>query len=151
MERHTRNGRFVLNSASPFNTRRRFLQRGFTLIELMVVMAIISVMIAIAVPIYQKSIIRAKESVLRSNLFTIRNMIDEYTVDKQKAPDSLQELVTDGYLRQVPQDPMTGSSESWKIIMEDTAVGGSNSSPGIFDIRSGSDKKSLDGTDYADW
>ncbi len=133
------------------NTRRRFLQRGFTLIELMVVMAIISVMIAIAVPIYQKSIIRAKESVLRSNLFTIRNMIDEYTVDKQKAPESLQELVTDGYLRQVPQDPMTGSSDTWKIIMEETPVGGANSSPGIFDIRSGSDKKSLDGTDYADW
>jgi general secretion pathway protein G len=132
-------------------SRRRLLRRGFTLIELMVVMAIISVMIAIAVPIYQKSIIRAKESVLRSNLFTIRNMIDEYTVDKQKAPDSLQQLVTDGYLREIPQDPMTGSSESWKIIMEDTAVGGSDSSPGIFDVRSGADKKSLDGTSYADW
>jgi general secretion pathway protein G len=138
-------------SHTAVSTRRRFLERGFTLIELMVVMAIISVMIAIAVPIYQKSIIRAKESVLRSNLFTIRNMIDEYTVDKQKAPESLQELVTDGYLRQVPQDPMTGSSDTWKIIMEETAVGGPNSSPGIFDIRSGSDKKGLDGTDYADW
>ena len=89
------NGRSVVNPEFIPNTRRRFLQRGFTLIELMVVMAIISVMIAIAVPIYQKSIIRAKESVLRSNLFTIRNMIDEYTVDKQKAPESLQELVTD--------------------------------------------------------
>jgi general secretion pathway protein G len=142
-------GAFV--SPNSTNTRRRFLQSGFTLIELMVVMAIISVMIAIAVPIYQKSIVRAKESVLRSNLFTIRNMIDEYTVDKQKAPESLQELVTDGYLRQVPQDPMTGSSDTWKIIMEDTPVGGANSAPGIFDVRSGSDKKSLDGTDYADW
>jgi general secretion pathway protein G len=126
-------------------------QRGFTLIELMVVMAIISVLIAIAVPIYQKSIIRAKESVLRSNLFTLRNMIDEYTVDKQKAPDSLQELVSDGYLRQVPQDPMTGSDDTWKVIMEDTPVGGGSSSPGIFDIRSGSDKKALDGTSYSDW
>jgi general secretion pathway protein G len=125
--------------------------RGFTLIELMVVMAIISVLIAIAVPIYQKSIIRAKESVLRSNLFTLRNMIDEYTVDKQKAPDSLQELVSDGYLRQVPQDPMTGSDDTWKVIMEDTPVGGGTSSPGIFDIRSGSDKKALDGTSYSDW
>lgn len=132
-------------------SRRRLLQRGFTLIELMVVMAIISVMIAIAVPIYQKSIIRAKESVLRTNLFTMRNMIDEYTVDKQKAPDSLQDLVSEGYLRQIPQDPMTGSDETWKIIMEETAVGGSNSAPGIFDVRSGSDKKGLDGTAYADW
>jgi general secretion pathway protein G len=126
-------------------------RRGFTLIELMVVMAIISVLIAIAVPIYQKSIIRAKESVLRNNLFTLRNMIDEYTVDKQKAPDSLQELVSDGYLRQVPQDPMTGSDDTWHIIMEDVPVGGSNGSPGIFDIRSGSDKKALDGTSYSDW
>lgn len=133
------------------NSRRQFLRKGFTLIELMVVMAIVSVLIAIAVPIYQKSIIRAKESVLRSNLFTIRNMIDEYTVDKQKAPDSLQELVSDGYLRQIPQDPMTGSSDTWKIIMEDSAVGGSNSSPGIYDVRSGSEKKSLDGTVYSDW
>jgi len=132
-------------------SRRNFLQRGFSLIELMVVMAIISVLIAIAVPIYQKSIIRAKESVLRSNLASIRNMIDEYTVDKQKAPETLQDLVTDGYLRQIPQDPMTQSSDTWKIIMEDTPVGGSNSSPGIFDVRSGSDKKSLDGTQYSDW
>jgi general secretion pathway protein G len=132
-------------------SRRNFLQRGFSLIELMVVMAIISVLIAIAVPIYEKSIIRAKESVLRSNLASIRNMIDEYTVDKQKAPETLQDLVTDGYLRQIPQDPMTQSSDTWKIIMEDTPVGGSNSSPGIFDVRSGSDKKSLDGTQYSDW
>jgi general secretion pathway protein G len=144
MASRIRNGSAALN-------RRRLLQQGFTLIELMVVMAIISVLIAIAVPIYQKSIIRAKESVLRSNLFAIRNMIDEYTVDKQKAPDSLQDLVTDGYLREVPQDPMTGSSETWKIIMEDTPVGGSDSSPGVFDVRSGSDKKSLDGTNYSDW
>jgi general secretion pathway protein G len=78
-------------------------------------------------------------------------MIDEYTVDKQKAPETLQDLVTEGYLRQIPQDPMTQSSETWKIIMEDTPVGGSNSSPGIFDVRSGSDKKSLDGTLYSDW
>lgn len=125
--------------------------RGFTLIELMVVMAIISVLLAIALPIYQKSITRAKESVLRNNLFTLRTMIDEYTIDKQKAPDSLQDLVSDGYLRQIPQDPITGSSETWRVIMEDTPVGGSTSSPGVFDVRSGSDKTGLDGTNYSDW
>jgi general secretion pathway protein G len=125
--------------------------RGFTLIELMVVMAIISVLLAIALPIYSKSITRAKESVLRNNLFTLRSMIDEYTIDKQKAPETLQELVSEGYLRQVPQDPMTGSDQTWHIIMEDTPIGGSNSSPGIFDVRSGSDKIGLDGTAYADW
>jgi general secretion pathway protein G len=125
--------------------------RGFTLIELMVVMAIISVLLAIALPIYQKSITRAKESVLRNNLFTLRTMIDEYTIDKQKAPDSLQDLVSEGYLRQIPQDPITGSSDTWRVIMEDTPVGGSTSSPGVFDVRSGSDKTALDGTNYSDW
>ncbi len=126
-------------------------QRGFTLIELMVVMAIISVLLAIALPIYQKSIVRAKESVLLNNLFTLRNMIDEYTLDKQKAPETLQDLVTEGYLRQIPQDPMTGSDQTWKTIMEDTPVGGTNNQPGIFDVRSGSDKTALNGTQYADW
>ena len=126
-------------------------QRGFTLIELMVVMAIISIILSIALPIYTKSLVRAKESVLRNNLFTMRNMIDEYTVDKQKAPESLQALVSDGYLRQVPQDPMTGSDSTWRVIMEETPVGGSNNPPGIFDVKSGSDKTSLEGTPYSEW
>jgi general secretion pathway protein G len=125
--------------------------RGFTLIELMVVMAIISVLLAIALPIYSKSITRSKESVLRNNLFTLRSVIDEYTVDKQKAPQTLQDLVTDGYLRQIPQDPMTGSDQTWRVIMEDMPAGGQNSTPGIFDVRSGSEKVALDGTNYADW
>jgi len=117
----------------------------------MIVMAIISILLAIAIPIYQKSIIRAKETVLRNNLFTLRNMIDEYTVDKQQAPQSLQDLVSDGYLRQIPQDPITGSDQTWRIIMEDTPVGGNNSTPGIFDVRSGSEKNSLEGTPYSEW
>lgn len=125
--------------------------RGFTLIELMVVMAIISILLTIALPIYQKSIVRAKESVLRNNLFTIRTMIDEYTIDKQKAPETLQDLVTEGYLRQIPQDPITNSDQTWKITMEDTPVGGTNSTPGIFDVHSGSDKTALDGSAYSDW
>jgi general secretion pathway protein G len=77
-------------------------------------------------------------------------MIDEYTIDKQKAPDSLQDLVSDGYLRQVPQDPMT-NSDQWRLIMEETPVSGSSGSPGIFDVRSQSDKAALDNTAYADW
>ena len=124
---------------------------GFTLVELMVVMAIISVLIAIAVPIYVKSLVRAKESVLRNNLFTLRTMIDEYTVDKQQAPQSLQDLVSEGYLRQVPQDPITGSDQTWRVIMEDTPVSGSSGTPGIFDVKSGSDKSSLEGTPYGQW
>lgn len=126
-------------------------RRGFTLIELMIVMAIVSIIVSIAVPIYQKSIIRAKESVLRNNLFTMRTVIDEYTYDKQKAPQSLRDLVDSGYLRQVPLDPMTSSSETWKTVMEDSLTSASQTEPGIYDVHSGSDKKSLDGTAYSEW
>jgi general secretion pathway protein G len=124
---------------------------GFTFVELMVVMAIIVVLITMAIPVYQKSIIRAKESVLKNNLFTIRTVIDNYTYDKQKAPQSLQDLVTEGYLREVPVDPMTASNQGWKVIMEDATQAVNQDNPGIFDVRSGSDKLGLDGTPYADW
>jgi len=128
--------------------RRR---RGFTIIELMVVMTIISILVSLAVPFYQKSILRAKESVLRNNLFTMRTVIDEYTYDKQKAPQSLQDLVSEGYLRAVPRDPMTDSDSSWKIIMEDATGSVNSNESGIFDVRSSSPKMSLDGTPYSEW
>jgi general secretion pathway protein G len=128
--------------------RRRF---GFTLIELMIVMAVIAVLMAIAVPIYTRSIQRSKESVLKNNLFTLRTVIDEYTYDKQKAPQTLQDLVSDGYLRQVPIDPITNSNDSWKLIMEDATNTANQSQPGIFDVRSGSDLTSLEGTPYSEW
>src|SRR4029077_12882090 len=84
-------------------------RRGFTLIEILIVVSIIGILVSIAVPIYVKSILRTKESVLRSNLYTMRTVIDEYTYDKQKAPQALQDLVTEGYLRDIPADPMTSS------------------------------------------
>jgi general secretion pathway protein G len=124
---------------------------GFTLIELMIVMAIIAVLVSMAVPIYQKSIIRAKESVLRNNLFTMRTVIDEYTYDKQKAPQTLDDLVSEGYLREIPVDPMTGSNQTWKTIMEDALTSVNQTEPGIYDVRSGSDATSLDGTPYSEW
>jgi len=126
-------------------------RRGFTLIEMMIVMAIIVILIAVAVPFYQKSIQRAKETVLHSNLSAMRSAIDEYSFDKQKAPQSLQDLVTDGYLHNVPQDPITQRNDSWKIIMEDAGQAVNSTEPGIFDIRSGSDKIGLDGTHYSEW
>lgn len=130
------------------NRRRR---RGFTFVELMIVMAIIAVLLSVAIPIYSRSIVRAKESVLKNNLFTMRTVIDEYTYDKQKAPQTLQDLVSDGYLRQIPQDPITNSSDTWKIIPEDQGNTVNQTEPGIFDVRSGSDKTSLEGTAYSDW
>jgi general secretion pathway protein G len=131
--------------------RTRSGRAGFTLIEIMIVMAIVTILVSIAVPLYQKSILRAKESVLRNNLFTLRTVIDEYTYDKQKAPQSIEDLVRDGYLRQVPVDPITGSNTSWKLIMEEAMASVNQTEPGIFDVRSGADKTSLEGTPYAEW
>jgi general secretion pathway protein G len=124
---------------------------GYTLIELIIVMAIISILLATAVPMYQKSLVRTKESLLKNNIFTLRTVIDEYTFDKQKAPQTLQDLVDQGYLRGVPLDPMTGSSETWRVIMEDAVSTVDQTQPGIYDVRSGSDQKSLEGTPYAEW
>lgn len=126
-------------------------RRGFTLIELMVVMTVVTIIVSIAVPMYQRSIIRAKESVLKNNLFTLRTLIDEYTFDKQKAPQTLEDLVREGYLRQVPVDPMTGSNQTWRLIMEDAMASVNQMEPGIFDVRSGSDQISLEGTPYSEW
>ncbi len=122
-------------------------QRGFTLVELMVVMAIMLTIISIAVPMYTTAMVRAKESVLQSNLFTIRSVIDQYTYDKESPPQSLEDLVAEGYLRQVPVDPFTESSDTWEIISD---VGPSGES-GVFDIKSGSDRVGLNGTAYAEW
>jgi len=124
---------------------------GFTLIELLIVMSIVTILVSLAIPVYQRSIIRAKETVLHSNLMTLRTVIDEYTYDKQKAPQSLQDLVQEGYLREVPRDPMTDSNSTWRIIMEDAVQSVNQSEPGIFDVHSGSDKTGLNGTPYADW
>jgi general secretion pathway protein G len=126
-------------------------KRGFTLVELMIVMTIVTILVSIAVPLYQRSILRAKESVLKNNLFTMRTVIDEYTLDKQKAPQTLQDLITEGYLRAIPMDPITGSGETWRVIMEDATASVNQTEPGIFDVRSGSDLVSLDGTPYAEW
>jgi general secretion pathway protein G len=124
---------------------------GYTLIELIIVMAIISILLATAVPMYQKSLVRTKESLLKNNLFTLRTVIDEYTFDKQKAPQTLHDLVDQGYLRGVPLDPMTGSTDTWRVIMEDAVSTVDQTQPGIYDVRSGSDLKSLEGTPYAEW
>jgi general secretion pathway protein G len=121
------------------------------MVELLIVMSIVVILISVAVPMYQRSIVRAKESVLKNNLFTMRTVIDEYTYDKQKGPQSLQDLVSEGYLREVPVDPMTGSADSWKIIMEDALTSVNQTEPGIFDVRSGSEQIGLDGTPYSEW
>ena len=130
---------------------RHTTRRGFTFIEMMVVISIILLLLTMAIPIFQKTIVRAKESVLKNNLTTIRTVIDNYSFDKMKAPQSLQDLVSGGYLHDVPEDPITQKRDTWKVTMEDAAQAVNATEPGVFDVHSGSDRTSLEGTAYATW
>ena len=128
---------------------RRF--AGFTLIELMVVMSLIVLLASIGLAVYANSVIRAKESVLKEDLFRMRDGIDQYYADKGKYPGSLQDLVSDKYLRAIPADPFTNSADTWREIPSEPDPTNPTAQPGVYDVRSGSDQKALDGTNYADW
>jgi len=124
-------------------------QRGFTLIELMVVVSIILILISTAIPMYQASILRARESVLRQNLFTLRSVIDQYSMDKQKAPQTLQDLIDAGYLKQIPIDPFTNKRDSWEVVQEeDILLSVDQTQPGITDVHSGAPGTGTDGVAY---
>ena len=131
--------------------RRRNQQRGFTLIEMIVVISIIVILLSFAVPQYQQSIRRAREAVLRDDLFTMRSLIREYTLDKEKAPQSLQDLVTAGYLKLIPVDPMTNSNSTWVADQEDVLIAIDQQQTGINDVHSGSTGVGTDGTPYNTW
>jgi general secretion pathway protein G len=123
---------------------------GFTLLELMIVISIILILVAVAVPIYNQSIVRSREAVLRQDLFTLRSVISQYTLDKQKAPQSLDDIIQAGYLRQVPSDPMTGQS-NWEVVQEDVLLAVDQQDPGITDVHSASNSTASDGTAYSSW
>jgi general secretion pathway protein G len=126
--------------------------RGFTLIELMIVISIILILLSVSIPAYNQSIIRAKESVLKQNLFTMRSVLSQYTLDKQKAPQSLDDLVSAGYLKQIPKDPMTQSNSTWTADQEDfTQSIDQTDAGGITDVHSGSTQVGSDGTAYNTW
>lgn len=125
--------------------------RGFTIIEMMIVIMIIVILMGIAVPLYQQSIIRARESVLREDLYTMRNAIDQYTLDKQRAPQTLQDLTSAGYIKSIPRDPFTNANDTWTTEMEDTLRSLDQQQPGIADVHSGSDRIGSDGTAYNTW
>ncbi len=123
---------------------------GFTLIELMIVMSIIVILLGIAIPNYRNSIVRARESVLKNDLYTMRSVIDQYTLDKQKAPQSLEDLVSAGYLKTIPKDPMTNTTE-WDVQQEDSLMAVDQQEPGIVDVHSTSSATSSEGTPYSAW
>jgi general secretion pathway protein G len=134
-----------------FKSTRGSGRRGFTLIELMIVISIILTLIAIAVPMYEQSVRRAKEAVLRQDLKTMRDQIDNYTMDKEKAPQSLQDLVDANYLRKIPKDPFTNSTETWQAESTDTLQSLEQTEPGVSDVHSGSSEIGSDGTPYSSW
>jgi general secretion pathway protein G len=125
--------------------------QGFTLIEMLIVISLVMILVAIAVPNYQRSIMRAKESVLKQDLFQLRSLISQYTLDKQKAPQALDDLITAGYLKQIPIDPMTNARDTWTVDQEDTLLSVDQQEPGISDVHSGSNAISSDGTAYSTW
>src|SRR5258708_32321949 len=125
--------------------------RGFTLIELMIVISLILILVSISIPVYNQSILRAKESVLKQDLFQLRSLISQYTLDKQKAPQSLDDLVQAQYIKQIPIDPMTGSNSTWTVDQEDSLMSVDQQDPVISEVHSGSNQTSTDGTTYSTW
>jgi general secretion pathway protein G len=126
-------------------------QRGFTLIELLVVVTLIVVLAGIGMSTYSTSVARAKEAVLREDLFKMRDAIDQFYADKGTYPPDLSSLVSEGYMRQIPRDPFTESSDTWQVVMSEPDAANPNATPGVFDVKSGAAGVSLDGTPYADF
>jgi general secretion pathway protein G len=125
--------------------------RGFTLIELMIVMTIIGILASIAAPNYQRSVIKAREAVLMENLYQMRRAIDAYFADHTKYPDSLETLVESKYLRGIPVDPFTNTTDTWETVVPTPTAEGEVAEGGVEDVHSGSDLVGLNGTPYRDW
>ena len=133
-------------------TSRASRASGFTLMEMMIVMALIVILAGIGLSVYGNSVTRAKEATLKEDLFRMRDAIDQYYADKNKYPSTLDELVSEKYMRGIPTDPFTNSADSWQTTMSEPAPGNTSTlETGISNVKSGSDQTGLDGTRYADW
>jgi general secretion pathway protein G len=125
--------------------------RGFTMIEVLIVVTLIVVLASLAMVQYRNSTTRAEEAVLKENLFRMRDAIDQYYADKNKYPQALADLVSEGYLREIPADPFTQSKDTWQTTPAEADPNNPAGEVGIYDVKSGSDRTALDGTRYADW
>jgi general secretion pathway protein G len=141
----------VANSTSRAARSGRSTEQGFTLLELMIVMVVIGLLAAIAIPSYTTNIKHAREAVLKSDLHTMRTAIDSYTVDRQKGPQTLDDLVQSGYLKFIPKDPITKRTDTWVPVQGDTLITTDQTDPGITDIHSGAQETSSEGTSYSTW
>lgn len=131
--------------------RVRHGRQGFTLIEVMIVMLIIVILAATGMALYSNSVTRAKEAALKTDLFQMREAINQYYADKNRYPQTLNALVEEKYIRAIPADPFTDSAESWQTVLSDPVPGDPSASVGIFDVKSGSDRTAIDGSRYNDW
>jgi len=133
------------------HSRPRSPQAGFTLIELMIVMALISVLAGMGVVQYRNSVQHTQESVLRTDLFRMRDAIDQYYADKNKYPASLETLVSDGYMRRIPEDPITHAADTWQTVPAEADPANPTAEPGIYDVKSGAQGTALNGSSYSEW
>jgi len=126
-------------------------RRGFTLIEVLIVITLVTILASVGLATYTNAVRRSREAVLREDLFRMRDAIDQYYADKNKYPSTLQDLVSDGYLREVPKDPMTDSADTWQTENAEPDPANAAAEPGIFNVKSGSEDTSMDGSKYSEW
>jgi len=136
-----------------FGIRHSALTRetGFTLVELLIVISLISILAAMGLVQYRNAVISSRESVLHTDLFRMRDAIDQYYADKGKYPSTLDSLVSEGYMRKLPEDPMTKSSDTWVTVPAEPDPNNPSAEPGVYDVKSGAPGTGLDGTSYSDW
>jgi general secretion pathway protein G len=126
-------------------------ERGFTLVELLIVISLISILAAMGLVQYRNSVVSTKESVLHTDLFRMRDAIDQYYADKGKYPSALDSLVSEGYMRKIPEDPITKSADSWTTVPAEPDPNNPSAEAGVYDVKSGAQGTALDGTNYTDW